>query len=511
MHRALGIPDITEMICAEVRPTLGIYEGRRSLAYLARVCRSLSELALDLLWAHQIRLTNLLACMPVDLWEVVQPDPKSKFVRARRAVEPDDWIRFHVYAPRIKHLSVHDGHCEPDTDDWSPVYEMLAASLPMDHLLPNLRSLSWTVHRMPWFSYGRLLLCPRLEYLVLGVIAIPAHLALLPTLPQRCPFLKSISVSTALGIDVSRRPLSLMIRGLTCLERTSVGSMDQAAFEHLARLATLEAFLVYSTPEFSLSFGANDLPKFPRLRELTFGSVSYEFLEAFIGMKDMWSLAEIDVNIVSAPTTRDTAQLFALLASKCDFASLTVLTLDFKADTEPLSLPQLASSVITFETLHPLLSFRALREVSLAPPAGVSLDDAGIEAIARAWPHLSALQLRGSRFRAPSSRVTLRGLRTVARHCQNLTSLSLPFDASVVPSIKDVPAAEQCDLGWIDVDDAVLADPEPVAAYLSAVFPNLHTTVTALQQKFTRVCESVPRSCIDGGRSWRGCFLTQEL
>lgn len=54
----------------------------------------------------------------------------------------------------------------------------------------------------------------------------------------------------------------------------------------------------------------------------------------------------------------------------------------------------------------------------------------------------------------------------------------MPFDASVVPQ-GEIPSTEASGLRCLDVDDAVLADPEPVATHLSALFPDLEETEPA--------------------------------
>jgi hypothetical protein len=62
MHRALGIFELVELICAELE-----HYHLQSLYSLARVCRSFSHSALDSLWMQQNTLMNILGCMPSDL------------------------------------------------------------------------------------------------------------------------------------------------------------------------------------------------------------------------------------------------------------------------------------------------------------------------------------------------------------------------------------------------------------------------------------------------------------
>lgn len=360
----------------------------------------------------------------------------------------------------------------------------------MEHMFPNLQSLVWFVRNRSWLLHVHLFLCPRIKYLSLGVLTTPAHLALLPTLPTRCPLLKSITLSTAKEFDVGCRLQTVMICGVKRLVRLNVGSIDQTAFEHLALLPTLEALTIQHTPEFVSSLSTPGTPKFPCLRALTLGRVSHQFFASFIAMNDTWSLQRIDVSMISTPTTAETAGLHDLLAARCDPTVLTELDLDAVKHTDALPVDELAGKTITFDALRPLLPFHGLRELSLTPPAGVSLDDVGIEALARAWPRMCSLQLRGSCYRAPPSRVTLRGLRAVARHCQDLVVLVMPFDASVVPKTDDVPPdAEKGNLQWIDVDDAILVDPAAVAPYLFGVFPQLKIIRTAREDAVSEVQE----------------------
>ncbi|KAF7353343.1 hypothetical protein MSAN_01522600 [Mycena sanguinolenta] len=219
---------------------------RESLYSLAQVCRIFSDPALDLLWARQNTLGNILLCMPMDLWQVTGAG-RRRFFRARRAIEPQDWVRFHVYAPRIRFLSLSNFRFDVAEDTWSPVFEMLSAAIDTPHIFPNLRMIWWSVTD-PWFSYVHLFLCPTIKSLVLRGLKTPAHLALLPTLPQRCPLVTSITLRMAPQLQVSCHPRSLMVCGMMFLEKLDIGSIDQNAFEHLSRLATLKTLIIDSPP-----------------------------------------------------------------------------------------------------------------------------------------------------------------------------------------------------------------------------------------------------------------------
>ena len=62
MHRALEILEIVQLISDQVHSSPA-NEARPALASLARVCRFLSDPALDCLWRTQDTLVNILRCM----------------------------------------------------------------------------------------------------------------------------------------------------------------------------------------------------------------------------------------------------------------------------------------------------------------------------------------------------------------------------------------------------------------------------------------------------------------
>ncbi|KAF7353346.1 hypothetical protein MSAN_01522900 [Mycena sanguinolenta] len=407
----------------------------------------------------------------------------SKFLsqRARRAIEPEDWTRFHEYAPRIKFFSTSGfGYEVGAQDTWLPVFEVLSAAIETPHIFPNLQTLWWLVAG-PWFPYARLFLCPRMKSLVLGHLKTPAHFALLPTLPRWCPLLTSVTLRTAQQLYMNCRPCSLMVCRMAFLEKLDVDNIDQNAFEHISQLETLKSLAVKRAPDFTPSRPAADVHRFPNLRELTLSKVSLEFLTAFIEMNEFWSFERLDAYMTSTPIAAETARLYALIGTKCDPTTLTTLTLRASSTRGSLSVDLLARGIVTFDAICPLLRMKSLQQVSLAPPGGFSLDDSGIEAVARAWPDILTLDLPGSEYRGPPPRVTLSGIRAFARHCPRLVVLSTPFDASVVPD-EDVVLPHEA-LRLLIVEDAVLVDPAVVAEYLGAMFPKLEAIGTAIRRE----------------------------
>jgi hypothetical protein len=110
--------------------------------------------------------------------------------------------------------------------------------------------------------------------------------------------------------------------------------------------------------------------------------------------------------------------------------------------------------------------------VSLAQP--FDLHDGDIFDLASSWPRLEILSLGGPRH-APS-RVTLRALYALARHCPNLEFLEIALDATDIAGLESngfEGRACQTNLTDIDLGYSPIAAATPVAAFLSATFPKL--------------------------------------
>ncbi|KAJ7657198.1 hypothetical protein DFH06DRAFT_1409344 [Mycena polygramma] len=468
MHRALQIFELIHLICGHLR------ESEHALCRLACVCRLLSGPALDNLWAKQDTLMNILRCMPDDLWEdnVTAPPwwERRPYFGARRAIEPQDWTRFHVYAGRVKSLSIDDSAYDrkADTSGWSSVFEMLAVSLPIPHMFPNLRCLNWNVHS-PWFSYVRLFLAPRLESLHLEGIMTPAKLALLPMIPVRCPLLKSVDLVVEAMPELTRRPRSLMILGLRQLETFKVSSLDQTAIRYLAQLPKLENLDVKDMTELTPYTAISDTAQFCGLHHLNLG-VSPRSLLNFLAMNSNWSLGHFEVNLKSTLTADEFALLFRVLAKKCNPTRLSTFMLDTQSCVNHSSI--YTTVPVLFGALHPLLCFHHLRTVALWLPGWCELDDTTVETLARSWPKLESLELRRGTYGTDPC-VTLRSLRVLAHHCPELSHLCMPFDASRIPALDGSSTRSKAEFMYLHVEDAALVDPAAVATYLMQAVPNL--------------------------------------
>ncbi|KAJ7764322.1 hypothetical protein B0H16DRAFT_1718259 [Mycena metata] len=437
-HRALEIAELVEMICFHAAHGAQLNADRNRDMLSLESPDVFGEPALDLLlWEGQDGIINVLKTMADDLWKV--DSDRETSVRALRPIKAGDWARFHVYARRVKLLlwigysysALETG--SPVSDAWSPVFALLAETLPVEHIFPNLKELFWRVGGRDYLTSVNLFLAPRLETIYFGDLATDAHLAILPTLSTRCP----------------------------CLTRIQQG------------------------PHFLPLRAPTESSKFPSLREIGLASTPYVFVPAFFALNETWTLRHISMTTSSAPSAAETAGLYALVAGCCDHTTLGTLKISSSVGTIPAA--QIADSVITPDGLRPLFCFRNLRRIDLYPPAGLDLDDTTVADLARAWSKVKSMHLGGGAYRRPPSRVTLAGIRALARKCHQLQFLGFPFNASIVPDDAPPAGGNTSQVLWFEVYDTPLLDPATVAAYLSKLFPRLRKISTAAQVPLCRL------------------------
>ncbi|KAJ7471645.1 hypothetical protein B0H11DRAFT_2283036 [Mycena galericulata] len=138
---------------------------------------------------------------------------------------------------------------------------------------------------------------------------------------------------------------------------------------------------------------------------------------------------------------------------------------------------------VGLEVMEPLFSFGNLVHVHLAHPVGFDLDNAGVLAMASAWPHLDTLVLVTSRDRHMDSRVTLEGIYYLAKHCPNLRALQMVFDATVIPELLDHAQTRvvQERLSFMGVSSSAIRNPRYISTFLSKIFPQLNRIGTLFE------------------------------
>ncbi|KAJ6587587.1 hypothetical protein DFH09DRAFT_909630 [Mycena vulgaris] len=135
MHHALSILEIVEFICQQTS------DSGRHLSVLARTSTIFQNPALNVLWAEQSTILNLLRCMPDDLWDISRTDynPYITHIRLRRVITSTDWERPLLYSHRVRTFYMRRT-CSPESSD---AFEALRLSLAGQYLFPSLQSFHW--------------------------------------------------------------------------------------------------------------------------------------------------------------------------------------------------------------------------------------------------------------------------------------------------------------------------------------------------------------------------------
>ncbi|KAF7328124.1 hypothetical protein MVEN_02569400 [Mycena venus] len=443
MHRGLQILEIVELLCAELAGDLPRYgfgpPACRHLAALARTCKTFQDPALDLLWSHQKNtMMNLLMCMPNDLWH------------------------------------------SPVTDVKLLLLEALSLCFPEEHFFPNLQRLYWSPPKTPHFPYIRLFLSSKITRTILVSGDSDRDLSLLSAVAIKCPNITDATIYCPTAEDSRRAVLesiSLFVRGLAAIESLSVWDLDQAAIEYLANLPTVKSLEIGRPNSFNPScknLCGGDV--FVNLRRLNFHFIAPESIARFLAPFSDSPLVSLAINV--EPTALAAPGLYSSIAENCPRATLRSLHVG-SAVLIVLTNQRAQRQIIRDEMIRPLLSLAALTSLCLYSRDGFNLDDATLSDMAASWPNMEDLDLRVlSDYDGFTPRATLYSLYAFARHCPRLTTLTIVFDATVVPSTNDaeiVQGALTClSLGRSPIS-ATAAD---VAAFLCGLFPalrELHT------------------------------------
>ncbi|KAI1783526.1 hypothetical protein LXA43DRAFT_330820 [Ganoderma leucocontextum] len=177
---------------------------------------------------------------------------------------------------------------------------------------------------------------------------------------------------------------------------------------------------------------------------------------------------ECTTNILSASLLELCTILHAGFASTLHAVSLSVT---------PIGAPNVFEHPLV-KYLEPLLRIRELAEFRFcisrtSNNISMPVPESNLAASAESWPRLTRLDLNYVPVEGPPA---LRTLLFFARQCPSLTSLNLPcIDARNIELLSSGPphlsltSCSVSDCGW----DSLIPDPEGLAQFLKALFPNL--------------------------------------
>ncbi|OAX42308.1 hypothetical protein K503DRAFT_863139 [Rhizopogon vinicolor AM-OR11-026] len=422
---------------------------KKTLLALALTCESFSGPALDLLWQELDELGPLIRCLPSSLWKLDEQE-----LEFQRVMTFDDWSIFCKYNHRVRSLHMKYMIYRVDNEVWGTLY-CPPFSLP---LLPNLTSLAWYAPREA-FPCIRSFVTQKLTTLKINTYYPGLKLG---------PSVQSI-------LSASRRIYRVAVRSHLISVRT--GGLSDAAILHLSNLHSLrELYLeLHSTPITADTQKLLQHHAFSALHKLDVTCDTLAPLDAFF---KTLSIAPKILFIMIVFIDEDDSALPALISrisNACAYNALERLRIVNNIDAE-------SDTSIRAAVFQPLCAFCNLRELYFGVENDVQLDDATLLQMAKAWPLLEELVIRGKYSASSPHNVTLNAFVSLLQHCPCLTSIGITLDWSAVdrcyisPRIPYQGFAHKA-LSHADFGSSRIRYATGVAAFISAIAPKLEGIV----------------------------------
>ncbi|KIJ63280.1 hypothetical protein HYDPIDRAFT_29539 [Hydnomerulius pinastri MD-312] len=386
---------------------------------------------------------------------------------SERVLFEQDWETFHYYAHRVRSLVV----AADQSSLIDKSFVLAVSGSPFPSLLPNLKELFWFDESEAFSQLMRFFLGPSLQTLYLHESQPTqfARQAVVASLGQFCPSLRRLTMISELSANNCRT-----ICGLKHLTYLVVGYIDRRALEHLSSLQSLV--------ELEVLVGETTLPNrsfqpvitFSRnLRSLRISAPA--FPSACLLLDDTYfSLEELTIKLDQVGwTSLDDCLLtalrpFAVTLTKCNIHTpmawsprTTVLDTHFS---------------FSLTGIAPLLSCHKLQELVFYGTCCSVIDNSDMERMAKSWPELTVLHLGVDHPWRDPPKLTLSGLCSLLEHCPLLSRLGVVFVAQVSGPFTSAPPKKRMvneRITCLDVGTSPIEEPLKVAAFLSAILPNL--------------------------------------
>ncbi|KAG2155135.1 uncharacterized protein EDB93DRAFT_1202498 [Suillus bovinus] len=471
MHSCLQICEVLQNIFSAVNnyeeitlevPTRphDVYVRRETLARLARTCRTFSDLALDMLWAHIDTLNPVVECLPRHVWSRHR---HSGILKINSCILISHWRGIEKYLTRVRALGTLGRSA------MGGISQELAHTLcshPWPSLLPRLEKLSWSDGSFEATQLFSNLLSPTLTELHLHAMGNLFMLSVLSNLGVICPLMKFFSTT---GLDPAASvPVSeAVVCGWHQLKALSTEAVDGPALLHLSTLCCLEHLQLSFLSQNKNSFKYNPTTFSNPLQYLTIRANSSELCMPFL--EATWIPARrVSISLGNIPRSSSNETFLLLLASRVTAQQVQALSLDLTCD-----------SLLTISEIMPLCSFCTLEELTLPCHFGnLTLNDQDLIRAVKSWPKLIKLRLGDEATWVTPTRpqITLDGFSSLLLHCPNLHTLGIGMDATSYSVVTpEVPGGgvTNTNITTLSVGASLIENPLAVAAFLSSVLPNL--------------------------------------
>ncbi|OSD00506.1 hypothetical protein PYCCODRAFT_1437365 [Trametes coccinea BRFM310] len=526
----------------EVLDQIGMID-RNAIRRCAEVSRAFNDVAIDILWEKMKLLSPLTDLLPSFCCiEQTSVHHELMVVRTGGLIQNSEWTRFQLYARRIRaldydHSSIFAGRraaaIHPDVMLAIAQHSAPQAALPR---LQNMKS------RMVYLTvpYSQLTnLAPTslrslsitLDYCEEQPISYleeswDAVLALLP----RCPDLASIHFAASISLDHPEQCLHLVVKGHSPskLRTLSLRLSNDCAVHFVWDLAP-QWFSSLETLKIDTSSLSRNRCQRP-LSSIPASSGKFLFLvkklklytsilraAALLSATTSKTLMSLGLKFRDVRTNADQPLFLDSLATPLQQFSSTLQYLSISLHWEwGRALVETALEPVT-PWLGPLLSLHGLVEFNIyAEGMTWILSTTDIWSMARAWPHITWLQVKDSKYELMGMRrdrdlqmtpIPATVLLAFAEHCPNLQYLSLVplylagegcsvlenwhpsadsvsapqlrvLVTNILPLIEETPGPERL---------KTIEPPSQMQPFLNAIFPNAYCVFWAWRSQFVRI------------------------
>ncbi|KAG1771064.1 hypothetical protein EV702DRAFT_1011307 [Suillus placidus] len=455
MHRCLHLEEILQEIFKTA--------DYRSLTVLARTCRLFYEPALNVIYSDLPGLQPLIERLPHDLWST-----SSGELVIRGPLRPQDWEIFAGYSRRVRSLRLRWFASD------AKLYCALLSPPNPSFLLPNLRTFTWhclstrSAGLDDMFAFMRLLFCPNLAAAQLIV----SEYALAAFSDLGCTSLRKLVIQSH-KVAISANVTEDAICKLSALRSLACGEVSVRALHHLAQFPLLSRLTIWLGDDIP---SALTFPRFPfsKLRYLTINTKSIGPCLSMLKATN-WNIRCFHHRMDAGYDPAGRKVLLELLPLQLSHESLKCISLHTAAphpDDDPITNPI---------SLKPLFSFKNLLILELSGAILPSLDNDGLQKLAVAWPQLRVLILhqKAGLYRAPQ--VDLTGLVLLLEHCPELHQLVISVNAIIdtkAPPAPPISSTSNKLITSINFSNSPITKTAEVAAFLSAIVPNLRETLS---------------------------------
>ncbi|KAJ7885177.1 hypothetical protein B0H14DRAFT_2699968 [Mycena olivaceomarginata] len=460
-HQFICIPELYELLLAQLALERDSRYRQESLARLARASRITSGPALDLLWQNLTRPSQIIRLLPEDAIQRI----RLREYRLVRSLEDSDLAVFDKYAPRVQFVDFSNNFINLGAGcEFFSTLKMLR-----DPIFPRLLELEWhpsvrynTVGAFHLIS--RRFNVPRDEF----SLTLWGNLNARDAAPTSSQFLTGAGLDET--IDLFQRPLASWLPDIPGLSINTGNYLTKPAMlEGLQSLSNLQHFHARA----SGSLGAEiivHLAFLPHLKTLHIGNEE-----------------ERSITVLCETVTTRGPPSFPALESVEIYGSysalnsfLGVITSNFLHSAYRTVAEVERRALFTMATFEPLLACTNLETFDLNVDAcDVDFGDRDLKKIANAWPRLTSLKVFSrytQQYNWSDPQVHLYTLWVLVEKCRDLRRLEIAVDARVDGPFVPPPGGAVSGLYAMDKLGFFLSPcgaPTHVANFLNLAFPHL--------------------------------------